>query len=288
MTNERDGAGRASLAGRLCLITGANTGIGKATAVELARRGAELLIGCRNVKKGEEAARDIQAKTNNSSVSVLPLDLGSLASVRAAAKSVLERDQPLPLLINNAGVAGQRGITKDGFELHFGTNHLGHMLLTELLLDRIGQSGPSRIVTVSSKSHYDAKGIDFEAVRRPTKTLAGIREYEVSKLCNILFSAELARRLDGTSVTTYVLHPGVVASDAWRRIPWPIRPFVTRNLLSNEDGAKTTLYCATSPEVAKETGCYYDECRKKEPSSLARDETLARELWKRSEEWIAG
>jgi retinol dehydrogenase 12 len=287
MTSKSEaGSVEKALANGLCIVTGANTGIGKATAMELARRGARVVIGSRNVDKGSEAARDIETATGNS-VEVLELDLGSLASVRAAAKKLCDRDLPIPLLINNAGVAGQRGETKDGFELHFGTNHLGHFLFTELLLDRIKSSAPARIVNVSSQSHYDAKGIDFDAVTHSTKTVAGLREYEVSKLANVLFTAELARRLEGTGVTTYALHPGVVASDAWRRIPWPIRAIMKRGMLSNEDGAKTSLYCATSPDVANESGLYYDRSKVKAPNPVALDKALALDLWNRSEAWIA-
>ncbi len=212
---------------KVCLITGANTGIGRATAHELARRGYHVVIACRNVDKGREAAAGIERDVPNAKIDVMELDLGSLGSVRAFAKAFLARDLPLPLLINNAGVAGQRGETREGFELQFGTNHLGHFLLTELLVERIKESSPARIVNVASKAHYEAKGIDFEAVRHSTKSIAGLGEYSVSKLANILFSAELGRGLAGTGVTTYSLHPGVVASDAWRRIPWPIRPLVT-------------------------------------------------------------
>ena len=270
---------------KVCLITGANTGIGRATALELSRRGFHVIVACRNLEKGREAVSGIRAEVADAEIEVMGLDLGSLGSVRAAAKEFLQRDLPLPLLINNAGVAGQRGETREHFELQFGTNHLGHFLLTELLLDRIKESGPARIVNVASKTHYDATGIDFEAVRHPTKTITGIAEYAVSKLANVLFAAELSRRLEGTQVTTYALHPGVVASDAWRRIPWPIRPLVTWRMLSNEDGAKTTLHCATSPEAGAETGLYYDRSRTREPSAPARDTGLAGELWERSVRW---
>ncbi len=273
--------------GKTCFITGANTGIGRATAKALAARGAHVLLACRSLDKGEEAASAIRRETENPKVEAVELDLGSFASVRRAAEAFLARDLALPLLVNNAGVAGQRGLTKDGFELHFGTNHMGHFLLTTLLLDRIKASRPARIVHVSSKAHYDAEALDFSVLRTSTPTITGLREYSVSKLANVLFSAELARRLEGTGVTSYALHPGVVASDAWRRIPWPIRWFVTRGMITNEEGAKTSLHCATAPELANESGLYYDDCRPKEPSRLAQDPKLARELWERSEAWLS-
>lgn len=271
----------------VALVTGANTGIGRATAMELARRGMRVLVACRSPEKGREAVDAIRGATGSDGVELLALDLGSLASVQRAAAAVLATDRPLHLLVNNAGVAGQRGITADGFELHFGTNHLGHFLLTQLLLPRLVASAPARIVNVASKAHVDARGIDWTVLERSTPSFTGLREYAVSKLCNVLFTAELARRLAGTGVTTYALHPGVVASDAWRRIPWPIRPLVTRNMISNAEGAQTTLHCATSVEAGAETGLYYDRCAPRAPLPLANDPALAAELWARSEAFLA-
>ena len=211
------------LSGRTFLITGANTGIGLATATGLAERGGRVFVACRSAEKGRAAAAGISAETGNDAVAFLPLDLSDLASVRACADEFLGRGEPLHVLINNAGVGGARGLTKDGFELTFGINHLGHFALTAALLDRLAASAPARVVTVSSDAHYQAPGIDFEAVRRPTASRTGLREYAVSKLGNVLFSQELARRAGERGITTYALHPGVVASDIWRRIPWPIR-----------------------------------------------------------------
>jgi NAD(P)-dependent dehydrogenase (short-subunit alcohol dehydrogenase family) len=164
-------------------------------------------------------------------------------------------------------------------------NHLGHFALTQLLLERLTASGPgARVVNVSSEAHYGARGIDFAAVRRSTATFAGAREYAVSKLCNVLFTQELARRLAGTGVTTYALHPGVVASDIWRRVPRLARPFITRRMLTTEQGAVTSVYCATSPAVAADSGLFYDKCAVREPSPVATEE-LAGRLWQRSAEW---
>ena len=165
-------------------------------------------------------------------------------------------------------------------------NHIGHFLLTQLLLDRIKTSGPARIVTVASRAHKRVPGIDFDAVTQPTKTRTALLEYGVSKLANVLFSAELARKLKGTEVTTYALHPGVVASDVWRSVPWPIRPLMKLGMISTEEGAATTLYCATAKEVRSETGLYYDKCQVKTPSLTGQDARLAAELWQRSEAWV--
>jgi retinol dehydrogenase-12 len=274
------------LDGRTFLITGANTGIGKETARGLAGRGARVHIACRSEAKGRQAIDEIAADTGDRELELLSLDLGDLASVRACAQAFLATDEPLHALINNAGLAGGRGMTASGFESMFGTNHVGPFLLTGLLLDRLRETAPARIVNVASVAHYDASGIDFEAVRRPTKTITGMREYSVSKLANVLHAQELARRLEGTGVTTYSLHPGVIASDIWRRVPWPVRPLMKRRMDSPERGARTSLYCATSPEVAGESGQYYDDCRRKEPAAAA-TASLAAELWRRTSDWTA-
>ena len=274
------------MSGQTVLVTGGNTGIGRAMALALAGQGARVYVACRSAAKGEGAAAAIRAATGNEAVFLLPLDLADLASVRSCAAGFLAYGEPLHVLVNNAGVGGARGLTRQGFELTFGVNHLGHFLLTQLLLDRLVASAPARVVTVSSDSHYSARGIDFDALRRPARGITGMREYAVSKLCNVLFSQELARRVADTGVHTYALHPGVVASDIWRRVPWPVRPLVTRRMLSVTDGAATSLYCATSPEVASDSGLFYDSCARRDPSPVATPE-LGRELWQRSETWTA-
>lgn len=269
---------------RTFLVTGGNTGIGRATALALAREGGRVYIACRSASAGQEAVAAIKAAAASSAVWLLPLDLASLESVRSCAARFLERDEPLHVLVNNAGVGGQRGLTAEGFELHFGVNHLGHFALTSLLLERLKASGPgARIVNVASEAHSGATGVDFDALRRPT-SFTGQREYAVSKLCNVLFTQELARRLAGTGVSAYALHPGVVASDIWRRVPWPARTLIKRRMLTVEEGAVTSVYCATSPEVADASGLYYDKCAVREPSRVATPE-LAGQLWKHSAQW---
>ena len=275
-----------TLTGRVALITGANTGIGLVTARELAARGAHVFIACRSVEKGKAAVDEILRTTGNENVELLALDLGDFASIRACAEQFLSRNLPLHLLINNAGLAGAKGMTKSGFELAFGTNHIGPFLFTQLLLDRIKVSAPARIVTVASRAHTRVSGLDFESVKLPTEGRAGLPEYGRSKLANVLFSAELGRRLEGTGVTTYSLHPGVVATDVWREVPALLRPLIKLMMITSEQGAATTLYCATSPEVSAQTGLYYDKCQIKAPSNAALDEDLAAELWQRTEAWI--
>jgi retinol dehydrogenase-12 len=278
------------LTGRTFLVTGANTGIGLTTARALAARGGQVTVACRSPEKGEAAVARIISDTGNDAVSFLRLDLASLSSVRTAAADFLGRGEPLDVLIDNAGIAGRRGLTSDGFELMFGVNHLGHFAFTLALLDCLKQSaerdGGARIVVVSSDAHYQASGIDFSRLRRRTRAITGMPEYAVSKLCNVLFAQELARRLAGTGVTTYALHPGVVASDIWRRVPWPVRPLLTRRMLTVEEGARTSLYCATNPALAGQSGRFYDNCAEREPNPVATPE-LAGQLWEQSEAWIS-
>jgi retinol dehydrogenase-12 len=269
---------------RTVVLTGANTGIGLATASALAGQGWRVWVACRSEGKGAAAVAGIRAATGNDAVFLLRLDLADLSSVRTCADAFLARGEALQVLVNNAGVAGRRGLTKQGFELMFGVNHLGHFLLTQLLLERLTSSGPARVVTVASDAHYSARGIDWDALRRPARGITGLGEYAVSKLCNVLFSQELARRTEGTGVHAYALHPGVVASDIWRRVPWPVRPLVTRRMLTVDQGAQTSLYCATSPSVAGDSGRFYDKCALREASEVATPE-LGRALWERSEAW---
>jgi retinol dehydrogenase-12 len=273
------------LEGIFIVVTGANTGIGRATAIALARRGASLVLGCRSEEKTRPVLDEIRA-LRTGSAEFVHLDLSSLESVRAAAARILGIARPIDRLINNAGMAGRRGLTRDGFELAFGTNHLGHFLLTMLLFPAIRRGDRARIVNVSSQAHYDVSEIDFDAVQKRTKSITGVHEYAVSKLANVLFTKELARRFGPAGPHSYALHPGVVASDAWRRVPWPIRPLMKRRMLSSEDGAKTSLYCATSERVASETGLYYDTCAAKTPSVTAQDPGLAKRLWERSVAWV--
>ncbi len=274
------------LQGRTVLITGANSGIGRATAVELSRRGARVHVACRSRARAQPVLDEIAAAHGPDAVSFLPLDLSDLASVRAGAEAYISTGEPLHVLIDNAGVAGERGQTADGFELAFGINHLGHFLFTTMLLDTLARSAPARVVVVASDAHYGARGIDFAAVRRRTSSLTGLREYGVSKLCNVLFAQELARRMPGAGVTTYALHPGVIASDIWRHLPWPVEPVVKRFMRSTEQGARTPVYCATDPGLAEATGRYYDDCAERAPSERATPE-LAAALWEHSESWAA-
>lgn len=274
------------ITGKTCLVTGANTGIGKSTAMGLAGRGANVVLACRSVSRAEAVAQEIRETTGNQKVLVHALDLASLQATRDSARRYLDSAQPLDILINNAGLAGQRGVTEDGFEIAFGTNHLGHFLFTLLVLERLREAPHARIVLVASSNHRYPKAIDYQRVQERTRSITGLREYGVSKLANVLFANELSRRLPPEAVTSYSLNPGRVASDIWKRVPWPIRPLFMRTMRTNEEGAQTSLMCACSQDLATHSGRYYNECVEETPSKAARDEALATELWARSCEFV--
>jgi retinol dehydrogenase-12 len=275
----------ADLQGRNFLVTGASTGIGKVTAVELARRGGRVFLGGRSAERTMPVVEAIRSASGRDAAAFLPVDLADLDSVRAAAGSFLALDLPLHVLVNNAGMAGVRGLSPQGFELTFAANHLGPFLLTALLLERLRASAPARIVNVASRAHHRARSIDWDALRQPARSTGGIDEYSLSKLANVLFTAELARRLAGSGVSAYSLHPGVVATDIWRELPFGLRHLVKLFMISPEAGARTTLHCATAPVESLESGAYYDACKARPPSRVAQDAALARELWRRSVEW---
>jgi len=267
------------------LVTGSNTGIGRATAEALAAKGGRVILAARSQEKTMPVLQEIRARFPNAEVEFLSIDLADLASVKAAATTVMSSGRPLDVLINNAGLAGSTGRTKDGFQLTFGTNHLGPFAFTEMLLPLLTAAPQGRIVNVASEAHRGAKGINWDALREFDKGLIGA--YSVSKLANVLYAKELARRLVATRVTTSSLHPGVVASDIWRKLPAPVRVIAKLFMISNEKGAQTSVYCATAPELASVSGRYYEKSAEKEPSAVAKDEALARQLYDWSDAAVA-
>jgi len=278
------------------IITGCNTGIGKITAGELYKLGARVLMACRDVKKAQEAAEDIKTVAQNQDskdvgeLVVQKLDLASLASVRECAKKILETESHIDILINNAGLMMcPYTLTEDGFELQFGTNHLGHFLFTCLLLPRIISSAPSRIITLSSVAHARGK-IDFDDLDWKKRPYSAIQAYGQSKLANVLFSKELARRLGDKKVSTYAVHPGIIRTELGRHMD-SVYFRGSRKLAATlgyffyktpDQGAQTTLHCALEPSLSSQTGLYYSDCAMKEPSALAKDEELAKRLWEES------
>jgi dehydrogenase/reductase SDR family protein 13 len=276
-----------SLADHTVVITGGNSGIGLWTAQALAARGATVIFAGRSEEKNLAAIADIQRATGNTRLEFLPCDLGSLQSVRAAADTFAASGRPLHTLINNAGLGGGGGVTVDGFELAFGTNHLGHFLLTERLRPLLVDKG--RVVNVASTMHYRVGGIDFGVLRAHTRGFKGMAEYGVSKLCNVLHASSLAEQFAaaGRGQLAFSLHPGVIASNIWARPLGPFAPIVRLFMTSPEDGARTSVHCATAPGIEGESGGYFERERPKKPSRAARDPALREALWHYSVEAVA-
>lgn len=279
--------------GRIALVTGANSGIGKETAVGLARLGATTILACRDPGRAARAAEEVRERSGSGDVHVVPLDLADGKTVTACAEEVLERWPRLDVLVNNAGgIWSTRQVTSDGFEQTLGVNHLGHFLLTRLLLARLRSSAPSRIVNVTSFGHHFAPlGMRFEDLQSERRYLA-LEVYGRSKLANLLFTRELARRLEGTGVTANAAHPGPVRSgfgmdgDLRGIEGWGNR-IVRRFELSSEAGARTSLFLATAPELQGRSGGYYARSKPAHMSRQARSAHGAERLWKVSEELLA-
>ncbi|KAM7396698.1 hypothetical protein PAMP_019721 [Pampus punctatissimus] len=272
---------KARLDGKTILITGSNTGIGKETAVDLAKRGARVILACRDMDRANKAAEEVRKMSQNDNVIVKKLDLASLQSVRQLAKEIQESEERLDILINNAGVmCCPKWQTEDGFEMQFGVNHLGHFLLTNCLLDLLKKSSPSRIVNVSSLAHENGQ-IYFDDINQD-KDYHPWKSYSQSKLANVLFTRELAKKLQGTGVTTYSLHPGVIRTDLsrhlslWKRVLCTPLTFFIK---SPTEGAQTTIYCAVEESLQKESGLYYSDCAPKTAAPQGLDDEAAKKLW---------
>ncbi|KAM9801203.1 uncharacterized protein ACB057_008268 [Neosynchiropus ocellatus] len=282
------------LSGKTAVVTGGNTGIGKTTALGLARRGARVILACRNKEKAEAAAFDIRRESGNNQVLFIQLDLASVASIRTFVDTFLESEPRLDILINNAGVMGC-GRTVDGFDLTLGVNHLGHFLLTNLLLDRLHQCRPSRVVTVSALLHRFG-AVDFSSLTAHRdaacvqSTWRMIQAYCNSKLCNVLFTRELANRLDGSSVTCYCLHPGLIDTELCRRMSWwqllLLQPIAKLLFLDPESGCQTTLHCALQEGLEPLSGRYFSNCTHQQVGAKGRDDALAKKLWEVSERLV--
>ena len=280
-----------SMKGRICLITGASGGIGKETAVALAKLGATVVMVSRDSERGKAALADVRRRSGGSNnVHLMLADLASLQDVRSLASEFQQGHQQLHVLVNNAGALNSKlSLTKDGFETTFGVNHLAHFLLTSLLLDLLKTSAPARIVNVSSSAHTRG-AIDFDGLRGERK-YAGIAAYSQSKLANVLFSNELARRLEGTGVTANSLHPGVIRSGfghnnsgIWGALFGVFHAVARPFLLTPEQGAQTSIYLASSPDVEGVTGKYFAKSKQTQSSDRSHDTDLAQRLWQVSEE----
>ncbi|XP_010874346.1 retinol dehydrogenase 11 [Esox lucius] len=274
------------LDGKTVLITGGNAGIGKETAVALAMRGARVIIACRDVDKAEKAVREIKVRGHNVNVLHMELDLANMRSIRDFTKIFLEREKRLDILINNAGMPSVLDWTDDNFSMCFGVNHLGHFLLTNLLLGRLKESAPSRVVTLTCSS-YKYQKLDFQDLNY---NLLPFFTYCRSKLANIYFSQELGRITEGKGVTTYAVHPSYVQSS------WTYHYSILFRMLMQvimfmffvpcEMGAQTVVYCAVSDEAAKHSGGYFIDCRPATLRPFARDAGVAKKLWEASERLV--
>jgi retinol dehydrogenase 12 len=266
---------------KTCLVTGATSGIGKATAARLAELGATVIAVARDRARGEQAAAEIRRRTPRARVEVLTADLSRLGDMRTLAAQVQDRHDRLDVLVNNAGVAKFRPeLTPDGLGVTFATNHLGPFLLTNLLLDLLRHSAPARVLTVSSDRHTQQRSIPWQDLQ-PGHDCT----YKASKLLNILFTYELARRLAGTGVTANCLSPGFVRTELGREATGAFRVFLllTRPFQSSpEAGAQTSVYLATSPAVSEVSGRYFEKSTPADPSALSRDPAAAKRLWQLS------
>jgi NAD(P)-dependent dehydrogenase (short-subunit alcohol dehydrogenase family) len=276
-----------AMAGRVCLVTGATSGIGKVTATSLAAQGAEVIVAGRNQRKADDTVSWIKSETGNSAVRYLLADFADLGQVRDLARAFKERTSRLHVLVNNAGgFFNTRRETPYGVEMTFLVNHLAPFLLTNLLLETLQEGAPARIVNVTSAAHqYDSMNFDDLGFKRG---YAGMKAYARSKLANVLFTYELARRLDGSQVTVNAVHPGHVATDMWKTnfpfigsaLKW-VMGFFAR---TPEQGADTVIYLASSPEVEGITGTYFADREAVQSSPLSYDEGVARRLWQISKD----
>jgi NAD(P)-dependent dehydrogenase (short-subunit alcohol dehydrogenase family) len=278
--------------GKIALVTGGNSGLGLETSIKIARMGATVVMVARDKVRGQQGLEEIKRRGGSGRVSLLVCDMASMADVRLLASDFSAEHARLDLLVNNAGsVRGAHQITAEGFEWTFAANYLGHFLLTNLLLALLRRSAPSRIVNVSSVGHRQAT-LDFANLHFDKGGYSIMNAYGRSKLAQILFTRELARRLEGTGVTVNALHPGAVATGIWTKatLPWyaraPIAMAKRLFMLTPAQGADRIVYLATSPDVEGQTGGYYEKNRLVEPAPAARDPTLTTRLWDESAKMV--
>ncbi|HXX43874.1 MAG TPA: SDR family oxidoreductase [Candidatus Acidoferrales bacterium] len=279
-----------NMSGKSCVLTGANSGIGKETALALAKMGARVALVCRNPQKGEAALADIRREAPSAQLDLLTAEMSSFASVRALAAQIREKYPRLDVLINNAGAAvPMRALSADGVEMTVAGNHLGAALLTLLLLDQLKASAPARIINVSSEAQRNAK-LDMDDLQFERRQYRALAAYGQSKLLMNAFTFELARRLAGTGVTANCLHPGVVRTNIWPSNPpllfkiilGAMKPF----MLDSKRGAEVTIYLATSPDVATVTGEYFVKSKVAPSNPLSRDPKVSAEIWRWTNQMI--
>lgn len=278
--------------GKVFIVTGANTGIGKETVREIAKRGGTVYMACRDMNRCERARLEIVKETNNKNIFSRVLDLSSLDSVRKFAADFKQEQDKLHVLINNAGVMRcPKALTKDGFEMQLGVNHMGHFLLTNLLLDVLKKSAPSRIVNVSSLAH--TRGAINVDDLNSEKSYSEADAYSQSKLANVLFTRELAKRLEGTGVTVNALHPGVVDTELARNwaffqtnfVQYFLKYLIWPLMKTPKSGAQTSIYAALDRDLDGVTGLYFSDCKPKDVAPAGKDDKTGKFLWEESEKW---
>ena len=284
---------KATMAGKTVLITGANAGIGKATAIDMAKRGARVIMACRDLRRGEAALNDIVEETGSKEIVLKQLDLASLTSIRKFAEDINKNEPKLHVLINNAALSYPpvQSKTEDGFELTMGVNYFGTFLLTNLLLDLLKETAPSRIVVVASSAHHLlTKEFKLDNMNSE-KFYHKWEAYGQSKLACILFTREMPKRLEGNGVTINALHPGVITTEIATNFTHPIVTFfimIGMRFLSKtpEQGAQTTIHLAVSKELEDVSGLYFSDCELKEPSKHAQNDGVAKKLWEMSSDLV--
>jgi NAD(P)-dependent dehydrogenase (short-subunit alcohol dehydrogenase family) len=269
--------------GRVCIVTGANGGLGKATALGLARHGATVLLACRDRERGEAALTEVRSATGNDVAELMLVDLSSQRSIRAMIEAFKEKHKQLDVLINNAAVyKGSRTLTIDGAETMFATNHLGPFLLTNLLLDSLKASPSARIITITAPSTTRLNFDDLQG----EQSFSALTTFGATKMCNLLFTYELARRLDGTGVAANAFHPGLVKSSLMKEAPRAVRWLTQLLSTSPERAAKALVYLALSPEVMEMTGKFFKGRRPIESDTYSKDQQVQRRLWDVSAELV--
>jgi NAD(P)-dependent dehydrogenase (short-subunit alcohol dehydrogenase family) len=277
--------------GKTVVITGGNAGIGKATAIALAKKGTSIVITSRSEEKAKAAVDEIKKSSGNDQIDYVQVDLISQQSVRKAAEEIKAKCPKIDVLINNAGCyLSELVLSPEGYEGQFATNHLGHFLLTNLLIDNLKAADKARIVNLSSIGHKSTRELDLDDINYDKTEYSGWKSYSRSKFCNILFTKELARVLEGTGITANAVHPGGVRTEIaeknanwYTKLGWIVmKPF----MITVEDGAKTSIHLASSLEVEEETGGYWVKCKKYYSNRPSQDPELAKALWKKSEELV--
>jgi NAD(P)-dependent dehydrogenase (short-subunit alcohol dehydrogenase family) len=277
------------LTGKVALITGASSGVGKVSAYKLAEKGCHVILATRSYSKTEPIIKDIIEKTGNKNVEFVEFIADDLESVKKCAQEFKAKNLPLHILMNNAGLAGIGGVSKQGFQHTFAVNYLSHFLLTDLLLPVLKSSSPSRIVNVSSTGHRTGRLYDFESLKSPDQATLDrvyLQNYADSKLAQAMHARKLSQLLQGTGVSTYSLHPGVVATDIWKVFPGFVQPVMKWFMITEEQGAMTQLYCATEPKLQNTSGKYYDNCQEAKYNPFIDVQEHIDLLWEKSMEFI--